>query len=74
MYTNDAEMVDEKSEHASTRHEVETLREKSFPEPDVQDDDWETADDRLEACLKGGVSLLSLDLSSPLITADFVKR
>lgn len=36
-------------------------------------EEWEMADDRLEACLQGGVSLTSLDVSSPRITANFVE-
>ncbi|CAM9091776.1 unnamed protein product [Scytosiphon promiscuus] len=39
-----------------------------------QEEDWETAYDRIEASLRGCVSLTSLDLSSPRVTADFVKR
>ncbi|CAM9600913.1 unnamed protein product [Ectocarpus fasciculatus] len=38
------------------------------------EEDWETACDRIEASLRGGVSLTSLDLSSPRVTAGFVKR
>lgn len=38
------------------------------------EEDWETACDRIEASLRGGVSLTSLDLSSPRVTAEFVKR
>lgn len=37
-------------------------------------EDWETADDRMEACLQGGVSLTSLDISSPLLSSKFVER
>lgn len=37
-------------------------------------DDWETADDRIEASLHGGVSLTSLDVSSPRISSGFVER
>lgn len=39
----------------------------------VEEEEWEMADDRMEACLQGGVSLTSLDVSSPRITASFVK-
>lgn len=35
---------------------------------------WETADERIQASLRGGVSLTILDVSSPLISADFVKK
>ncbi|CAM9753618.1 unnamed protein product [Ectocarpus sp. 4 AP-2014] len=38
------------------------------------EEEWETACDRIEASLRGGVSLTSLDLSSPRVTAGFVKR
>lgn len=37
-------------------------------------EDWEGADDRVEACLHGGISLTSLDVSSPLITSAFIER
>lgn len=40
----------------------------------TEDEDWETANDRIETSLRGGVSLTSLDLSSPRITAGFVRR
>lgn len=39
-----------------------------------EDEDWETADDRIGVSLRGGVSLTSLDISSPRITAGFVIR
>lgn len=38
------------------------------------DEEWESANDRMEASLRGGVSLTSLDLSSPRITIEFIKR
>lgn len=39
-----------------------------------EEEDWEFANDRMEACLRGGVSLTSLDVSSPRITIEFIKR
>ncbi|CAM9357217.1 unnamed protein product [Hapterophycus canaliculatus] len=39
-----------------------------------QEEDWETACDRIEASLRGCVSLTSLEMSSPRVTADFIKR
>lgn len=41
---------------------------------DGLEEDWETAGDRIQASLRGGLSLTSLDVSSPLISADYVKR
>ncbi len=37
-------------------------------------EEWENADDRMEASLRGCVSLTSLDVSSPRVTAGFIKR
>lgn len=37
-------------------------------------EEWETADERIQASLSGGVSLTSLDVSSPIVTSRFVKR
>lgn len=38
------------------------------------EEEWESANDRIEASLRGGVSLTSLDVSSPRITVEFIKR
>lgn len=38
------------------------------------EEDWETAGDRMEGCLRGGFSLTSLDVSSPLVTPGCVER
>lgn len=38
----------------------------------VGEEDWETANERIQMALKGGISLTSLDLTSPLISANFV--
>lgn len=40
----------------------------------TDEEDWERAYERIQASLRGCVSLTSLDLSSPLMTADFVVR
>jgi len=37
-------------------------------------EEWETADDRIEASLRGCISLTSLDVSSPRVPAGFIKR
>ena len=37
------------------------------------EDNWESAGDRMDGCIRGGFSLTSLDISSPLVTSDFVK-
>lgn len=39
-----------------------------------RDEDWETADERIQVSLRGGVSLTTLDISSPFVSADFVKK
>eukprot|EP00903_Cladosiphon_okamuranus_P009067 g8668.t1 len=38
------------------------------------EEEWESANDRIESTLRGGVSLTSLDVSSPRITIEFIKR
>lgn len=38
------------------------------------EEEWESANDRIEASLRGAVSLTSLDVSSPRITIEFIKR
>lgn len=39
-----------------------------------EEEEWESANDRMEASLRGGVSLTSLDVSSPRITIGFIRR
>lgn len=38
------------------------------------EENWKTAGDRMEGCLRGGFSLTSLDVSSPFVTPGFVER
>lgn len=61
---------------ASIQAEVKSAHEDALLIVDTVEgkDDWETADARMEACLHGGISLTSLDVSSPLISPGFIKR
>lgn len=62
------------SELASTRNTADgVVTEAVVDDAAGAAEEWEMADDRMEACLQGGVSLTSLDVSSPWITASFVE-
>lgn len=68
--------VSEREAECSAPETDEAVREAALDAGQAVrgEDDWETAGDRVEGCLRGGFSLTSLDVSSPLVTPGFVER